>query len=358
MDFSGKSYGELVALSSGDTSGWTDADWIDFGKALDTAQAKPTAATQASPMAEWVEFQDSQGNRYLQDPKYPSNIRPVTASRDEDPADKQWKFNLDRLEQQARINNLTAPEKPKEYDPTISTTAKQIWGKLPDGTMGWVSNPNFKEPVPAQGRKPLSETLAEIEATANARVEADLQFIAEQVAMGYIELPEAKRQADLLKEQTFAQTQGDIAKALAQEQSRLRDEEAAAFFERDRPFKEGQLDVQRGNLDVQRGNLDVSRGNLDVSRGQLDVQRGQAEQARRQAQATLLGKQAEQGQGMVNSLVQGGIAPSMASVRAAWSPLQAALKILNAPMGQAATDTALAAPAPTAAPGLAAPLPR
>ncbi len=106
----------------------------DFWRLEAGTEDDPAArlAAQAQQKIAWDEWQ--------QERSY-ADAAAAKAAAAPDPVDVEWKRNLDRLEQQKRLNELAAGP---SYEPTISTTARGIWGKGPDGTMGWIENPNYK----------------------------------------------------------------------------------------------------------------------------------------------------------------------------------------------------------------------
>jgi hypothetical protein len=111
--------------------------------------------------------------------------------------------------------------KKESVDPTpaVTTTAKQIWARKPDGTMGWVDNPNY---VPPKAEKPFEqqkkETVEMILAEGAAKAKLIFDQRQKEYELGIVETPEQKRQRDYEIAMLTEEYKAKVAKARSDEE--------------------------------------------------------------------------------------------------------------------------------------------
>lgn len=165
---------------------------------------------------------------------------------------------------------------------------------------------------PGYGGSSSGDTIAEINARAMAAAQQQIAVLAWQKANGLIEDAEAERQAKAIIDQAAENARQEHAIALAQEQARLRGEEAATAWGRELPFR------------------------------QAAEARAQAAEARAQQQMRLQGaqvqsgayaRQAEAGMGMVNQATGLGVSVTPGEYNALYfDPHKRALQVLEQAM--------------------------
>jgi hypothetical protein len=216
-------------------------------------------------------------------------LKGATATNEPPPVSNGYQWNPDTGKYDIKVgeDKPTAP-----YEPTISTTAAKIWGKSPDGTMGWVDNPNLREPTPPQGRETVEE--------ANQKS----QFASDLALRNQIAMEEKRAQAaiDLIKwkrDNGYEPTPAEINEAKAK------------------------LDEYAANINSYNRQLETAQkfnAELPNQRWQQERERQTLETQRQTQAISGLKSMGDQGQQFVDKLTAGGVGPSEGSMNLAWSP--------------------------------------
>lgn len=218
--------------------------------------------------------------------------------------------------------------------PDLSTTARNIWAKLPDGTMGWTPNPNYvapRDPVAdaINSRAPVT-TPAQLKANAIAQGEALDQLNAARLARGEILGPADEAALKSKYDMIAAEYAASVNQLAAETKTREATDTATTLWDR------GAADREAARLLAQSGE---TRANAGETRAQQAEARAaqQAHFTQTQAQAGVYTAQAEQGQGIVDQATKLGVRISGDEYKALYfDPHARALALLGQAM--AGTD--------------------
>ena len=194
--------------------------------------------------------------------------------------------------------------KKESADPTpaVTTTAKQIWAKKPDGTMGWVDNPNY---VPPKAEKPFEqekkETVEMILAEGAAKAKLIFDQRQKEYELGIVETPEQKRQRDYEIAMLTEEYKAKVAKARSDEE------------------------WERGA---------AGRASAEARANSAEQRAIQSQQMQRnQAQAGIYSKQAEAGMSAIDRAVGVGVAPTALAMQGmVFDPRARALDLIGQAM--------------------------
>jgi hypothetical protein len=193
---------------------------------------------------------------------------------------------------------------------------------------------NLQSPQQAQ-----ADRLAQIAATAHAQADAAVQQLQQEVDSG-LKLPEA------------------AAKEL---DAKLKEVAADAQSQRDQALKQFEFNLNQPNLDANRAisqqTANATSQNAATSAATAEAnrvyQQQQTDLAQRKDQLDVLGKQATQGQGLLDQSLKAGVAPSSVLTGLAFNPLRQALQLsrqaVSSGMAPSSAIPQPSAPAPAAA---------
>lgn len=192
----------------------------------------------------------------------------------------------------------------KAYEPDLSTTARQIWGKQPNGAMGWVENPNYVAP---QG--PAYST------TAGGMAQKQQYDLEEDAAQSKLKMQEYEAQLE-------AQRQAHIQAILEGRETLPVAKELL-----DQWTAQNTADYQAHAKRV----LDIEEYNRKLP--QLQAQEDRAARADQRAtnepKIAALEKMGAQGKAFIDSLTNAGVGASEATFQAAYNPYESLWRILN-----------------------------